>query len=275
MRNASDQMTRDNVAEWNDSTVAMLAMRKGLIGSLPLLYTDLVRITGGPVLSLCSGLGMRAIQFARAGIQATCIDLSEAMISYTRRLLKEEEPSTRRLVELRCADVREPVAHEKFGLIILEDWDFAQLLTQDDQLACLAAIREGLTPKGLAVLDLFSPYYKTCRDHVLTGEPVIFDSTSSDGLLNRRTSISQFDHLTQIETMQVLFEVYDGDRKITEHRTAWKLRHTGLWELELLLKTSGLRPVLRCPDFVFDSALDEQPPFDHATDDFAYILARA
>ena len=70
--------------------------------------------------------------------------------------------------------------------------------------------------------------------------------------------------------MDVLFEVYDGDRKVAEHTRIWKLRHTGLWEFELLLKVSGLRQVVRCPDLAFESPLDQQPPFDHATDDFAY-----
>lgn len=275
MNDNNDRLTNENVAQWDAAVVQMLAMRKGPIGSLPVLYQDLARITGGPVLSLVSGLGMRAVEFARAGVAVTCADLSEAMISHTRRLLAEEEPEVRRLVELRCADVRQPAGHQQFGLILLEDWDFSQLLTQDDQLSCLAAIREALKPEGLAVIDVFSPYYKMTRDHALTGEPVVFDSTSPDGMLNRRATRSEFDHLTQIETMDVLFEVYDGDRKVAEHTSIWKLRHTGLWEFELLLKVSGLRPVVRCPDLAFDSPLNEQPPFDHATDDFAYIVTRA
>jgi len=142
-------------------------------------------------------------------------------------------------------------------------------------LACLASIREALSPGGLAVLDLFSPYYKMSRDRVLTGEPVVMDVRTPDGLLNRRTTTSTFDHLAQIETMAVLFEVFDGNRKIREHRATWKLRHTGLWELELLLKVSGLRPLVRCPDFAFDRPLDEQPTFDRATDDFAFIMTKA
>jgi SAM-dependent methyltransferase len=271
-----DQLTRNNVAAWDAAVIDMMAMRKGPVAPLPLLYEDLMRIAGGPVLLLCSGLGVRAIQFARAGFAVTCIDLSEAMTAHTRHLLTMEEPAVRRFVEVRRADVRTPAGHDQFGLILLEDWDFAQLLTQDDQLACLAAMREALKPDGLAVIDVFSPYYKMIRDQALTGEPVVFDTMSpDDGLLNRRITKSEFDHLTQIETMHVLFEVYQDDRKITTQSSIWKLRHTGLWEFELLLKVSGFCPILRCPDFAFDRPLSEQPPFDHATDDFAFILAKA
>jgi SAM-dependent methyltransferase len=267
-------MTRDNVAEWNGAVVDMIAMRKGPIDPLPALYADLAQRTGGPVLLLCSGLGVRAVQFARAGLPVTCIDLSEAMLDHTRRMLAEEDEAVRRLVEIRRADVRQPAGSRQFGLIVLEDWDFAQLLTQDDQLACLAAIREALTPEGLAVIDVFSPYYKMTRDHVLTGEPVVSDVTTADGLLNRRTSTSEFDHPTQIETMRVLFEVYDGEHKLSEVGCTWKLRHTSLWELELLLRVSGLQPIRRCPDFAFDLPLAGQPAFDRATDDFAFVLRK-
>jgi len=106
---------------WDAAVVEMLAMRKGPATPLPVLYHDLVRRTGGPVLLLCSGLGVRAIQFARAGIDVACIDLSEEMLAHTRRLLSEEPADIRRHVELRHADVRQPAGHGQFGLVILED----------------------------------------------------------------------------------------------------------------------------------------------------------
>lgn len=271
----NDDLSSNNASEWDSSVVEMLAMRKPPLTSLPLLYQEIVELAGGPVLLLCSGLGLRAIQFARAGYPVTCIDLSPAMIEYTNQQLAQEDPAVRRLVELRCEDVREPAGYEQFGLIILEEWDFAQMLTQEDQLACLAVMRDALVPDGLAVIDVFSPYYKMTRDHVLTGEPMVFDFKSPDtGLLNRRTSRSEFDHLTQIETMHVLFEVYKGDCLTVAKECTWKLRHTTLQEFELLLKIAGLRTVLRCPDFAFDRPLSQQPEFDHATDDFAFILQK-
>ena len=92
--------------------------------------------------------------------------------------------------------------------------------------------------------------------------------------LVRRTTRSEFDHLTQVETMQVLFEVFEDDALTSKQRCTWRLRHTSLWELELLLKVSGLRPITRHRDFEFDKPLDGQPPFDRATDDFAFIIAR-
>jgi SAM-dependent methyltransferase len=274
MTSAENELTSTNVAEWNAEVVEMMAMRKDQSRTLPVFYQDLVRRTGGRVLVLCSGLGVRAIQFARAGHPVTCIELSPAMISHTRRLLEKEEDSVRGLVEIRLVDVRRIPDTERFGLIFLEDWDFAQLLAQDDQLACLRSIHDALAPQGLAVIDVFSPPYKMTRDHTLSGEPVEMDVALPGGVLSRRVSTSEFDYLTQIETMHVLFEVYEAGTKIKEHSTTWKLRHTGLWEFELLLKVSGLLPILRCPDFAFDRPLSKQPAFDHGTDDFAYVLKK-
>jgi SAM-dependent methyltransferase len=242
----------------------------------PVMYRELAARTGGPVLDLITGQGRTAIRIARAGYRAIGVDLSEDMLAFARKKAGAQGPEVAARVEFVCADVCHLDLPSRFGLIICDDWGFANLLTQDQQLLCLAAIRDHLRKTGLAIIDVFTPHYKLTRDGALEGRTntKIHEIPGENARVVRRMTHT-FDPLSQIETVAQHIIVERGEREPISYHSTYQLRHTYRWEFELLLKMAGLNVVKRCPDFFDDLPLSQHPELDNVANDLAYIVQRA
>jgi SAM-dependent methyltransferase len=115
-------------------------------------YRGLAREAGGPVLELGCGTGRVLLPIARDGIACTGLDSSEAMLEELRR---KNPPENLRLVAggMESFDL----APDRFALIFSAFRAFQHLLTIEDQLACLDAVRRHLAPGGLFAFDVFAP----------------------------------------------------------------------------------------------------------------------
>ena len=107
---------------------------------------------GHPVLELACGTGRVAIPIARQGVRVVGLDRSPAMLGRARE--KSAGMSTVRWVE---GDMRDFTLPERFGLVCIAFRSFQHLLTVEDQLSCLARIREHLVPGGRLALHIFNP----------------------------------------------------------------------------------------------------------------------
>jgi ubiquinone/menaquinone biosynthesis C-methylase UbiE len=104
---------------------------------------------GEAVLEVACGTGRIAVRLAQEGIRVVGLDHSIAMLDIART--KSAHLPTVRWVE---ADMRSFRLDERFGLTIIPGHSFQNLLTADDQVACLASIRQHLLPGGVLVVHL-------------------------------------------------------------------------------------------------------------------------
>ena len=107
----------------------------------------------GSVLELASGPAEHARELARRGLEATALDLSEAMCQRARDLAASAG-ITLTVVQ---GDMRDFTLPRRFDLAITMLNSLCHLLTLDDLLAHLACVTRHLTPGGLYIAELAHP----------------------------------------------------------------------------------------------------------------------
>jgi SAM-dependent methyltransferase len=120
-------------------------------------YERAAREVGGPVLELACGTGRVALPLAKAGLQVTGVDRSEAMLTIARRKLAALPASVRERLSLVNQDMSALNLDRDFGLILVPFRSFQSLLTIDLQRRSLEAIRPHMAPTGRLILHLFDP----------------------------------------------------------------------------------------------------------------------
>ena len=115
---------------------------------------------------------------------------------------------------------------------------FAHLLTAEDQLAMLWAVREKLVQHGLLILDLTPPL-----PHLMppTDGDVVLQGTypTSDGVLVHKTVAGWADPATQTHLVTLFYDSEARDGTLTRTSHTFTLRWTGRYEMELLLRLAG------------------------------------
>ena len=104
---------------------------------------------GQAVLEIACGTGRVAIRLAQDGVDVVGLDLSPAMLSVARE--KSIGMSNVRWVQ---GDMRSFELGELFGLAIIPGHSFQNILTAEDQVATLEAIKRHLVPGGTLVVHL-------------------------------------------------------------------------------------------------------------------------
>jgi ubiquinone/menaquinone biosynthesis C-methylase UbiE len=107
---------------------------------------------GQAVLEVACGTGRVTVRLAQGGGEVVGLDLSPAMLDVARE--KSAGMSNIRWVQ---DDMRSFNLGETFGLVIIPGHSFQNILTADDQLACLESIHRHLVPGGLLVVHLDQP----------------------------------------------------------------------------------------------------------------------
>jgi SAM-dependent methyltransferase len=186
---------------------------------------------GRSILELCCGAGRLCIDLGRDGYEVTGIDLDERMLAVAQDALGKESPQTQEWVRFIQEDVTRFVLGRTFDFVILEDDGFVYLLDQDDQIACLKRIRDHLRPDGKLLLVFATPQREL-------------------GLARGESAPSgprfEYDPLRQIKTCPCSWTVVNGAGGPSQvHEGYERRRMTYPFELELLLRVSGLRVVER------------------------------
>jgi SAM-dependent methyltransferase len=199
-------------------------------------YRGLARETGGPVLELGCGTGRVLLPIARDGVLCTGLDPSPAMLAEFRR---KDPPANLRLVEGRMEDF--DLAPDRFALIFSAFRAFQHLLTGEDQLACLAAVRRHLTPGGLFAFDVFAPKL----DRVAQLEEPEFEEArwrEGDSEIVRFTSVRR-DPVSQVSEVRFRYERRRPGSLPRSETVVTKMRHFFRYELEHLLARAGFGDV--------------------------------
>jgi SAM-dependent methyltransferase len=228
----SDEVYADAGARYYDAVYAVLRAGSGDVD----FYRSLARQARGPVLELGCGSGRVLLPIAHDGWRCVGLDASPAMLA---RLSDRSPPPNLRLVRGRME--RFDLDGDRFALIFSAFRAFQHLLTVEDQLSCLDAVRRHLLPGGLFAFDVFAPRLeRTAAIEEPEAEDACF---TQNGMEIARFASVRRDPARQ--TMDVTFR-YErrapgapSESEVVTTRMRWFFRY----ELEHLLARAGFASI--------------------------------
>ena len=205
-------------------------------------FVDEARAAKGPVLEVGCGTGRVLIPIARAGVSITGLDVSPAMLELCRAKLRAGTTvRCRRGWTCTQGDMTAFDLGKKFALVTIPFRPFQHLLTVDDQLACLTCIHRHLEDGGRLILDLFNPSLDYLVNRPIGVEmPEGPPFTMPDGRHVVRTfRIVAQDRFTQVNDIELIYDVTDDDGRSERHVHAFQMRYLFRYEAEHLLARGG------------------------------------
>ena len=203
------------------------------------MYGHFALQTGSPILELGCGTGRITLPLARSGHDVTAVDISPAMLDALRAKLPREKPDTAARVTLVQADMRRLSLEGRFALAFCPLNTFMHMLTRADQLATLKAASRHLSPGGVFVVDVVSPYMFLL---VTAGESLTLQRELRDAATGRTVHkfiTARFDHANQIQHMVLIYDELAEDRTVRRSALPVDLRYFFRFEMELLLERAG------------------------------------
>jgi len=203
-------------------------------------YVDEATRTEGKILELASGTGRVLLPIARTGKEITGVELSRKMIERCRERVAAEPADVRARITLVEGDMRDFSLDDRFALAIIPFRPMQHLMTIDDQLSCLDAIRRHLVPGGRLVFDVFNP------DLARIGSPPAAEWNDTpetalpDGSSFRRSgrmvAVHRIDQVNEVELIYNLtFPDGTTERRVHAFGMRWYLRA----EIEHLVARAG------------------------------------
>ena len=196
---------------------------------------------GSPVVELGCGTGRVLIPIARAGVEIVGVDSSPNMLSVCRERLGREPEAVQSRVRLVQADMRHFDTDRRFTLATIPFRPFQHLLTVEDQLACLAAIRRHLVDGGRLILDLFNPALDALVNGLVGqehGEEAEFSMPDGRRVVRRQKTVAT-NRFTQVNDFELIYYVTYPDGRQERLVHAFSLRYLFRFEAEHLLARSG------------------------------------
>lgn len=201
------------------------------------MYEEFARRGETPSLELGIGTGRVARHLAQAGLEVVGIDSSMRMLARLEASLDVEVARHIRLVE---ADMRDFQLDEQFDLIFIAMDTFEHLLTTEDQLATLRCVQRHLTHGGLFVAELRT---LTSVDWGPEPSPLRLEWTKTDAETGDQVTkmiSSSVSPAEQLTTDHLIFDRTTADGVVHRRTFDVTLRVSGRFEMELLLERAGL-----------------------------------
>jgi ubiquinone/menaquinone biosynthesis C-methylase UbiE len=120
-------------------------------------YRARAREAGGPVLELGAGTGRVTLPIARDGASIHALDADAAMLRALKSKLAAQSSEVQARVTVTQGDMRTFDLGQQYALIICPFRAFLHNVTEADQLACLARVRQHLSPRGRFAFNVFHP----------------------------------------------------------------------------------------------------------------------
>jgi SAM-dependent methyltransferase len=167
----------------------------------------------GPVLELMAGTGRVSIPIAEAGVDLTCVEISEEML----KRLRAKLAGRRLLARTIQGDVRRLDLPGLFSVAIIPFNSFSELTSEADRLLALEGIHTALRADGRLICTLHNPIVRLQALKESGSRPSRFPHPSGDGEVVFRMSV-EYDPKTQIVRGIEVFEVYSGHGGLLETR---------------------------------------------------------
>lgn len=199
----------------------------------------LARIAGGPVADLGCGTGRLTLPLVEAGHDVVAVDRSPAMLQQLQRKLARQPQAVQERVSIERTDLRTWAGHRHdVALALLGYNTFAALLTPDEQLGCLTAVRAALRPGGLLALATAAVGARVIalpdgftREVYRRPAPELGQAVE----LTRHDIHRWTDETRQIRQLAVLYDVQEPDGGRRRYQYEYAARYTSRWELAHLL----------------------------------------
>jgi SAM-dependent methyltransferase len=204
-------------------------------------FVDEAKKAAGPVLEIGCGTGRVLIPTARAGARVVGLDASRGMLDVCRQRLAGEPPAVQGRARLVEGDMRDFALGETFALVTIPFRPFQHLLTVEDQLACLAAVRRHLADDGTFILDLFNPSLEFMVQQPLGvefGDEPEFTTPDGRGVVRRQKRVAH-DRARQIGEFELIYHVRHPDGGEERLVQAFPMRYLFRFEAEHLLARAG------------------------------------
>ena len=197
---------------------------------------------GGAVLDLGCGTGRMLLPLARAGHRVVGVDASSAMLDACREKLEQESADVRARVSLHEADARDftlPRSESGVPFAIAPFRMFQHMITVDDQLRCLAAVKRALAPGGWFAFDVFNPNFAMMTADRSAETEDTTETPVGDGRFFRRTTrVLRIRWVDQVSEIELIYYVRDGNN-VSRHVQSFDMRWFLPAELEHLLVRAG------------------------------------
>ena len=204
-------------------------------------FTDAATRARGEVLELGCGTGRVLVPIARAGCRITGLDASPSMLRVCSAHLEREPSGVRERVTLTEGDMRSFSLGRTFSLITTPFRSFQHLLTVEEQLATLRAIREHLSADGTFILDVFNPSLDALANRPMGEEfPDTAPYEMADGRrFERRGRIRSHDRTRQINEVELIYYLTDTSGRVEQFVHSFAMRYFFRYEAEHLLARAG------------------------------------
>jgi SAM-dependent methyltransferase len=203
-------------------------------------YAGLARQQAGAVLELACGTGQITIPVALDGLQTIGLDQSQAMLNVAR----QQASAAGAPVEFVQGDMRDFALGRRFDFIFVARNSLLHVLSTEDLVAALTAVRRHLTPDGVFAFDIFNPDVRWLAKPPGERFPVMEVSTGRFGRLSVEET-RDYDSVTQVNRGTLYISTPD-------RRDSWMvplvLRSIFPQELPLLLSAAGLELISRSGD---------------------------
>lgn len=203
------------------------------------MYQHFALQVGSPVLELGCGTGRLAIPLARKGHDVIAVDVSPVMLSRLRAKLAAEKPEVSERIRTVLTDMRQLDLGEEFPLAIIPLNTFMHLLTKEDQQVALDKVYLHLSPGGMLVIDVTSPYLFLLAT---AGESMTLQRELHDPETGRpihKFVSTRFDHSMQIQHLLLVYDEVAEDKTVKRTTIPVNLRYVFRFEMELLLERAG------------------------------------
>jgi SAM-dependent methyltransferase len=258
MADASDSRSYNHIPDFGllYDSVPAYAQRT----DVPFYVAEALRADGA-VLELGCGTGRVLLPIARAGATVVGLDGSHEMLARCRAKLLAESDATRARVALHHGDARSFELATTFAIVIAPFRMLQHLVSIEDQLHCLEAVRRHLAPGGHFVFDVFNPHFGLMTADRSAEQEETPEQSLGDGRVLRRTyRVPRIRWLDQVSETELIYYVAErpgepAQRYVHGFDMRWYLRA----ELIHLLARSGFRVHEIFGDFDRSPLTDRSP----------------
>ena len=228
-------------------------------------YLEHAKECGGEVLELACGTGRVLMPLAQHGVIVTGLDESEEMLNIARAKIEAEEMLSKNITLLK-GDMRHFDINRKFSLIFIAFRSFQNLLTKQDQAACLKAVHKNLADDGIFILDLFAPRHDYLAQVNRTIDLATFYDEEYEVDVARRAE-DKYNLALQTLHEDRYYEWTDRHGKFHSHKWSFDLSYLFRYEAELLLEKCGFVVANVYGDF-------DKSPYDYSSGEQIFVARK-
>jgi SAM-dependent methyltransferase len=213
----------------------------GLTDDIPFWQALALEYCGsqGEALELACGTLRVMLPVAEAGVRVTGIDESPYMLERARKKLELTARDVRERITLQQGDMRAFELARQFDFIYVPFNTFGLLLTIQDQLAALQAVKQHLKPGGVFAFNVFFPDMDKLHGPRLSHWMSEVDNAFPDGSRIQRDNTRNVDTRKQIISVTWRTKVYQDQILAQEFLSEIRLSYFFPREIENLFARAG------------------------------------